>query len=140
MKTSLKLIVIPVLVAFMFGLSAFSYQGKPTAKPWVVPAADQQKKNPAKADKESVDVGRDLYGKYCKSCHGKVGEGDGPKAEELKTELIDFTQSKFQSQTDGALYYKITQGRDEMPSSKKKNIEDEDVWNIINFIRTFGKK
>ena len=140
MKSSMKLIGIPVLVAFMFSLSAFSYQGKGAAKPWVVPEADQQKKNPAKADKASVDIGRDTYGKYCKSCHGKFGEGDGTKAEELKTELSDFTQSKFQSQTDGALFYKITKGRDEMPSSHKKNIEDEDVWNIINFIRTFTKK
>ena len=69
-----------------------------------------------------------------------MGEGDGSKAEELKTELSDFTQAKFQGQSDGALFYKITKGRDEMPSSHKKNIEDEDVWNIINFVRSFGKK
>jgi cytochrome c5 len=140
MKKSIKFLIAPVLIALMFSLSFFSYQTKTTAKPWVVPAADQQKKNPAKADKASLDVGRDAWGKYCKSCHGKFGEGDGPKAEELKTELADYTQSKFQSQSDGALFYKITKGRDEMPSSKKKNIEDEDVWNIINFMRTFAKK
>src|ERR1039458_3532926 len=122
MKRVTKLMVAPVLGAFVFGLMAFAYQGKNAAKEWVVPAADQQKKNPAKADKASTDVGRDLYGKYCKSCHGKMGEGDGPKAEELKTELSDFTQSKFQNQTDGTLFYKITKGRDEMPSSHKKNI------------------
>lgn len=140
MKRVQKFIAAPVFGALAFSLMAFAYQGKAPAKDWAVPAADQQKKNPAKADKASIDVGRDLWGKYCKSCHGKLGEGDGPKAEELKTDLIDFTQSKFQGQSDGALYYKITKGRDEMPSSRKKNIEDDDVWNIINFMRTFGKK
>jgi mono/diheme cytochrome c family protein len=139
MNPSIKLLSAFVLLAFMFSLSAFVYQGK-EAKPWIVPDADQQKKNPSKPTKESIETGRDIYGKYCKSCHGKMGEGDGPKAEQLKTELIDFTQSKFQSQTDGALFYKITHGRDEMPSSRKNNIEDEDVWNVINFIRTFAKK
>ncbi len=140
MKTATKIMVVPVLGALAISLMAFAYQGKGQSKEWVVPAADAQKKNPAKADKASTDVGRDVWGKYCKSCHGKMGEGDGPKAEELKTELIDFTQAKFQGQSDGALFYKITKGRDEMPSSHKKNIEDEDVWNIINFMRTFGKK
>jgi len=140
MKTATKMMVAPVLGALAISLMAFAYQGKGEAKPWVVPAADAQKKNPNKADKASLDVGRDQWGKYCKSCHGKMGEGDGPKAEELKTELADFTTSKFQSQSDGALFYKITKGRDEMPSSHKKNIEDDDVWNIINFMRTFGKK
>ena len=140
MKSVTKFMVAPVLCAFVLSLMAFAYQGKGAAKEWVVPAGDQQKKNPAKADKASQDIGRDAWGKYCKSCHGKSGEGDGPKAEELKTELSDFTQSKFQAQTDGALFYKITKGRDEMPSSHKKNIEDEDVWNIINYMRTFGKK
>jgi mono/diheme cytochrome c family protein len=140
MKNATKIMVAPVLGALAIGLMAFAYQGKAPSKEWVVPAADAQKKNPTKADKASTDVGRDLWGKYCKSCHGKMGEGDGSKAEELKTELSDFTQAKFQGQSDGALFYKITKGRDEMPSSHKKNIEDEDVWNIINFVRSFGKK
>ena len=140
MKTSMKLLVVPVLGAFVFSLMAFVYQGKSPAKEWAVPAADQQKKNPVKADKASVDVGRDLYAKYCKSCHGKFGEGDGTKSEELKTILSDFTQSKFQSQSDGSLFYKMVKGRDEMPSSKKKIAEDEDIWNVINYMRTFVKK
>lgn len=140
MNKATKYVVAPVLGALALSLMAFAYQGKGQAKEWAVPAADAAKKNPQKADKASVDQGKEVYGKYCKSCHGKSGEGDGPKAEELKTELIDFTQSKFQGQSDGALFYKITKGRDEMPSSHKKNIEDEDVWNLVNYMRTFSKK
>ena len=59
MKNVTRFIVAPLLGAFMISLMAFAYQGKGQATPWVVPAADQQKKNPTKADKTSTDVGRD---------------------------------------------------------------------------------
>lgn len=137
MKISTKFLSVPALGLFIFSLVGFTYLG---GGEWKVPDDKQKTKNPVAANKTSLDAGKELYDQYCKSCHGKFGEGDGPKASELKTELIDFTQSKFQSQTDGALFYKITTGRDEMPSSRKKITDDEDVWNIINYMRTFAKK
>ncbi len=136
MKTSMKLIAAPVFGAMVLGMVAFTYPGGE----WKVPDTDQKVKNPVKADKASQDAGAALYGKYCKSCHGKAGEGDGPKAAELKTELADFSQAKFQGQTDGSMFYKVLKGRDEMPSFAKKITEDNDVWNIINYVRTFKKK
>ena len=77
-----------------------------------------------------------LYNKHCKSCHGSLGLGDGPKAKQLETHCGDFSTDEFQSQTDGELYYKSFIGRDEMPNFEKKITDEEDRWSVINFLRT----
>ncbi len=107
---------------------------------WVVPDAANKMENPTDAeDEEDLAIGKSLYDKHCKSCHGKEGYGDGPKAEEIETDLGDFSTEEFQAQTDGALFYKTTEGRDDMPTFIKKIPDDEDRWLIINYLRTFAE-
>jgi mono/diheme cytochrome c family protein len=107
-------------------------------KPWEVPAKEKNMKNPEAANAESVKVGRMLYNKNCASCHGKTGLGDGTKARGLDTFPGDFSGDYYQSQTDGDHFYKTKTGRSEMPKYDGK-IDDEDVWHIVNFMRTFKK-
>ncbi|HEV2354025.1 MAG TPA: c-type cytochrome, partial [Puia sp.] len=73
------------------------------------------------------------------SCHGAKGLGDGSKASQLKTEPGDFSTAEVQSQSDGSMFYKISEGRDDMPSFKKKIPDEEDIWNLIDFVRTLKK-
>lgn len=104
---------------------------------WVVPEAAKRMKNPTNPeDEEGLFIGRSLYMKNCKSCHGKLGKGDGPKAAELKTECGDFTLESFQLSTDGEIFYKTREGYGDMPSFKKLIVNDEDVWFLVNYIRT----
>jgi len=125
-------------VAIM-GISVMSFAFKPDGKkPWSAPGAAASKANPQKGG-ESVSNGKALFSKSCQSCHGKSGMGDGTKASELKTEPGDFTKSAFQSQSDGAIFYKISEGRDDMPSFKKKMPDANDVWDVVNYIRTLKK-
>ena len=51
----------------------------------------------------------------------------------------DFSTPATQKQTDGELFYKITEGRGDMPSFKKKIPDDEDRWLVINYVRTLKK-
>ena len=104
---------------------------------WKVPAEEANKKNPYPADKENLTIGKQLYAKHCQSCHGKEGLGDGSKAEELETFPGDFSIEEFQKQSDGALMYKLTEGREEMPGFKKKLPSDEDRWLVVSYMRTF---
>ncbi|MCF8258244.1 MAG: c-type cytochrome [Flavobacteriales bacterium] len=110
-----------------------------TNDPWPVPAEFEKMKNPVKSNAESIAIGKELFAKHCKSCHGKFGEGDGPKASELKTDCGDFTSDKFKAQSDGAIFYKTKKGRDEMPNFGKKMTDDEEIWHVVNFLRTLGK-
>jgi len=102
---------------------------------WVVPAKYQTMKNPTDP-KVDLAIGKSLYVKHCKSCHGSEGYGDGTKAKEMKGDLGDFSTAKFQSQTDGALFYKTSFGRNDMPEYTKKMPSDEDRWLVVNYMRT----
>lgn len=125
-----------LLTFFAFALSSFAPS---QSDKWVIPESAKNVKNPTdKADEENLAVGKSLYAKYCKSCHGKEGYGDGPKAKELegKDQMGDFSTAEFQSQTDGTLFYKITKGKDDMPAFNKKIPDAEDRWLIVNYLRT----
>ena len=105
---------------------------------WEVPEKYVTMENPIDADVDK-GIGKSLYAKHCKSCHGKEGYGDGPKANEQEGELGDFSTEEFQSQTDGELFYKTTFGRDDMPEYTKKMPDDEDRWLIVNHMRTLAE-
>lgn len=128
--------IILTLFAFI-SLGFYSFVSVNQDNEWVVPESAIKMENPTDPeDKEDLAIGKSLYDKHCKSCHGKEGYGDGPKAEEIDEYLGDFSLEEFQAQTDGALFYKTTEGRDEMPLFSKKIPDDEDRWLIVNYMRT----
>jgi len=108
-------------------------------KPWPVPDASKNKKNPVAANAESIAEGKTLWGTHCKSCHGTKGLGDGPKAAQLNTEPGDFSKNDVQAQTDGSLFYKTSQGREDMPGFKSKIPDQDDIWSLVNYMRTLKK-
>jgi mono/diheme cytochrome c family protein len=121
---------------FAVVLLSFSYKQTSQPSPWAVPDAYKTKVNPLKGDAASLTKGKDVYNQFCKSCHGTKGKGDGPKASQLDTECGDFTKASFHEQTDGSLFYKTYQGRKDMPSYKTKIPEANDIWAVVNYIRT----
>jgi len=130
-----KLKVLTVLGVIAFALYSFTTL---VQEEWKVPAKYETMKNPVDADTDT-DIGKSLYMKHCKSCHGKEGYGDGQKADEMEGDLGDFSSEEFQAQSDGALYYKTTIGRDDMPEFTKKMPDDEDRWLIVNYMRTLAE-
>jgi mono/diheme cytochrome c family protein len=129
---SLKLFISGSLIMFM-SVSLFAQP-----KPWVVPANFKTMKNPVTVGDASTKAGLALYTKNCASCHGRAGLGDGVKARSLKDFPGDFSKADFQKQSDGDLFYKTKTGRNEMPKYEGK-LTDEDIWNIVNYMRTLKK-
>ena len=126
-----------VLAAGILTIALVAFTNKTSdQKPWPVPDAAKNKANPVKSDAASIAEGKALYNQHCKSCHGTKGKGDGPKAAQLDTESGDFSLAAFQAQTDGALFYKTAEGRKDMPSYKKKIPEANDIWAVVNYLRT----
>lgn len=105
-------------------------------KPWVVPANFKSMANPVAKGDASNKAGKTIYDKTCASCHGKAGLGDGVKARALKTFPGDFSKAEYQDQTDGDHFYKTKTGRGEMPKYEGK-LSDTDIWNVVNYMRTF---
>jgi len=139
MKTMRNLSVLIIIAILTVSFIMFSFnipQDKPKPKPWPVPAKYQKLKNPFAGKTDLIKIGKMLYAKHCKSCHGSKGLGDGPKAAMLKTTCGDFSSAAFQKNSDGAIYYYSFIGRDEMPNFEKKFPDEEDRWAIVNFIRS----
>jgi mono/diheme cytochrome c family protein len=124
------------LVAGLFIVTAgFKINYQP--KPWPVPDAAAKKANPVKSSSESISSGKALWNQHCSSCHGKSGKGDGTKAAQLKTQPEDLSSANIQSQSDGSLFYKTSEGRGDMPSFKKKLPDPTEIWDLVNYMRTF---
>ena len=124
------------MVGCLFAFALFAFKAPFQTKPWPVPDAAKNKVNPVKGDAAATAKGKELYNQHCKSCHGTKGKGDGPKASQLDTECGDFTKATFQAQTDGALFYKTSEGRKDMPSFKKKIPDAEELGSVVNYMRT----
>lgn len=121
-------------------VAGFSFpQEQKKGEPWDIPAKYQEMKNPYADDNSLVSVGKSLYMKHCRSCHGNKGLGDGPKAKMLETFPGDFSSEAFQGQADGVIFYQSIIGRDEMPNYESKIGDDEDRWAVVMYIRTMKK-
>ncbi len=114
------------------------YSNFPAGDKWTAPAEAAKVKNPIASNDASIAEGKKMYVKICNDCHGKKGKGDGPKSSELDKTPGDFTKPDFQKQTDGELFWKITTGKKPMPSLKKE-LTEEQRWQVINYIRTLNK-
>lgn len=133
-----KILVILIVAIGLTGIS-FTVNNTRQNKPWPVPDNFKNMKNPVATDAAATAEGKKLYATHCKSCHGTKGLGDGSKAAQLKTEAGNFSLADFQGQSDGALFYKTTEGRDDMPGFKKKIPDAEERWSVVNYMRTFKK-
>ncbi len=129
MKTFKTLFLIGIVSFALYSFTAM------VQEEWKVPEKYEKMKNPTDPTVD-LDIGKSLYNKHCKSCHGKEGYGDGTKADEVEGDLGDFSTAEFQAQSDGAIFYKSYIGRDDMPNYEKKMPDEEDVWLVVNYIRT----
>jgi mono/diheme cytochrome c family protein len=107
--------------------------------PWIAPKEANTIKNPIAGNEASIVAAKTLYTANCGPCHGNKGKGDGPAAQGLNPKPADHTSVAVQSQTDGAIFWKMSEGRSPMPGYKKI-FTDEQRWGLVNYIRTLKKK
>jgi mono/diheme cytochrome c family protein len=102
--------------------------------PWVAPADAKNVKNPV----QGVGGGKKSAETNCATCHGPAGKGDGAAAAALPPpKPADWTSPKVQQQTDGEIFWKISNGRGAMPPWK--HLPDKERWELVNYIRTLKK-
>ncbi len=111
------------------GIASVSAQGE-----WKAPADAKAMKNPVKGvgnAKKNIETN-------CVTCHGASGKGDGVAAAALPPpKPADWTSARVQAESDGELFWKISNGRGAMPPWK--HLPEKDRWEIINYIRTLKK-
>jgi mono/diheme cytochrome c family protein len=105
---------------------------------WEAPAAEKTKKNPVAGGPKAVETGKKVAQTNCVLCHGESGKGNGPGAAALNPKPADWTSKKVQDETDGELFWKISNGRGPMPSWK--HLPETDRWSVVYFIRSLKGK
>jgi mono/diheme cytochrome c family protein len=108
------------------------------SKPWTIPATASGMKNPLPGNPTTIKEGKVLYTSYCSPCHGEKGKGDGIAAVALNPKPADHTSAKVQNETDGTLFFMMSEGRDPMPQYKRTLTENQ-RWELVAYIRTLAK-
>jgi mono/diheme cytochrome c family protein len=120
-------------------LVAVSVEESGSKEKWVAPAAEARTKNPVAANESSLVAGQKIYLQRCVGCHGKTGNGDGPDAADLGIHPAKLSNATVQQQTDGELFWKVTVGKKPMPGYRSR-VSPTDRWNVINYLRTLGRR
>lgn len=133
-----------LLVLFLSGFVArlALAEGDPgiaAVEEWKAPARAARKKNPIPSDENSIAAGQKVYMRECFSCHGVLGKGDGTAAKDLERKPGNLSLPKMWEQSDGALFYKISEGRKPMPTFEKL-LTEEERWRVINYVRTLAPR
>jgi mono/diheme cytochrome c family protein len=103
------------------------------AHSWMAPEEAAEMANPVASDEESVRRGKEVYNNICAACHGE--DLEGLKAEETGLEMdTPNLKHRLKTHSEGDFFWKINEGRGEMPSFKDE-LTDEEMWHIINHIR-----
>ena len=114
-------------------LCALALKAQPVEN-WVAPPWTDTLKNPFQTEPAELAVGKSLFNSICFVCHGNQGKGDGVSAATLERSPANLTSPKVQSQTDGALFWKITEGNPPMLSFKE-SLTEEQRWKVVGYVR-----
>lgn len=130
------------LFSLLFGLTTLVFISFKTTyiiqERWVAPPEADSLKSPFAFTPEVIREGETLFNTYCVSCHGKNGYGDGSPGK-FKKEPANFHSKEVSSQTNGALFWKMSNGRGISMPAYKDVFPEEKRWQLVAYIRQFSK-
>ena len=97
-------------------------------------------KNPVAATAESVAAGKQVYTRYCAVCHGTSGRGGS--GSDISAPAPDLTDAEWKhGSSDGEIFDVVKNG---VPPELNMEpwgdrIKDNDIWNVVNYIRSLKK-
>jgi len=117
-----------VVLVVVLGLARAQDSGYKPDQKWVAPAEAVSKKNPLAANPDAAAGGKKLFLRSCAECHNEDGTG--------LQKAANLTIPEVQAETDGALFWKISNGhvRKGMPSFSR--LPEMQRWQLILFIRS----
>lgn len=97
--------------------------------------------NPVKPTAANQEKAKKLYAMDCALCHGDNGNGKTDLATSMNVTLADWTDPKSLSvMSDQQLFDIIRKGKGEkMPPEAEGRAKNDDLWNLITYIRAFSK-
>ncbi len=92
---------------------------------------------PAVTGGGDAEAGAAVFKKKCAMCHAQDGSGNEKMAKMLKVEIRDLGSAEVQERTDEDMAKITKEGNGKM--KPVKGVTDDDITNIIAFIRTLKK-
>ena len=132
--------IVAALVLACLGGIVVAAQENPDAAKVKNPVAAKVK-NPVAATPESVAAGKQIFQKSCAPCHGINAEG-GP-GNDLIPAAPNLTDDKWDhGSTDGEIFDVTKNGvpPDFNMIPWKDQLKDQDIWNVVNYLRSIAKK
>lgn len=105
-----------------------------------VPMPQTKLMNPIAATQGSVESGRGVYMARCASCHGDIGKGDGKAGSRgYGAETREPSRRHLETRsTDGDIFAVISDGVPDtgMVAFSKNGMTTNDIWNVVNYMKT----
>jgi mono/diheme cytochrome c family protein len=123
-------------------LAVFSISGPLLAQSssdWKAPPTAVNRPNPVPVNANTIALGQKLFVGNCMTCHGLTGKGDGPGAAALEKKPADLVARIRSGETDGELFWKISEGRSPM-ISWKGSLSETQRWELVNYIKSLAGK
>ena len=134
MKRNDNLLTVTLALAILF-FTGNQAKGQTT---WVAPASANSLKNPGSCDAATLKAAKTIYTSTCAPCHGAKGKGDGPAAVALNPKPADHTSKAIQGESDGSLFWKLSEGKGAMQAYKTQ-LTEKQRWSLICYLRTLKK-
>jgi glucose/arabinose dehydrogenase/mono/diheme cytochrome c family protein len=121
---------LPVIAAVLLSV-AFVVADDVDANFHDAPASSKAMKNPYEGQDAAVQAGKGLYVRYCLSCHGRTGLGNG--------NVPGLTGGKLDQVPTGEIFWFVTTGdlANGMPAWAQ--LPENQRWQIVTYIKTMGK-
>ena len=136
MKTGRAVFLVALIIACAICVATASeFSGVQNETSRLTAEEARKLKSPVTFSKESIARGRELFARNCTACHGN----DGKSQVDVVANATDLTEPKmWRSGTAvGEIFRSIRDGAgDSMPSFKAQFRKEEDLWHLVNFIRS----
>jgi mono/diheme cytochrome c family protein len=97
---------------------------------WRAPADAASRTNPLARKPEAAAGGEKLFKRNCVECHGQDGGGLAKK------NSADLLLPEVQSQSDGTLFWKLTNGNTDRGMPSFSRLPELQRWQVVLYLRT----
>lgn len=97
---------------------------------WRAPADAMSRANPLARKPEAAAGGEKLFKRNCVECHGEDGSGVAKK------NAADLLLPEVQSQSDGTLFWKLTNGNTDHGMPSFSRLPELQRWQLVLYLRT----
>jgi mono/diheme cytochrome c family protein len=108
---------------------------------WSASGSAAQDESQKKPSEKAQARAKEIYAVDCAICHGETGDGKTDLAKDMQLKMDDWTDPKtLADKSDGDLFKVIRNGKDKMPPEAEGRAKDEEVRNLIFYIRGMSKQ